>query len=498
VNDQQLATALRAVHTDSSRYPDAESVVQDVVSIPFHQIPQQRGFVPILTGRFQSMFNATKFAAAGVLVALFGGFLLAGILSTPQGEDAAPAVVTKSPAPTTTEALLSSMVTEEVEPGVFWVVNDGVRDLSYPVGYIPVHMVDVTPDGSVWLSGVWPSGDSELSVDEGGHGLFRLGEEPVFEDPKAFPPYREVAPDGSLWGVGQVSDDRRGIFSFDGEGWTVRATTTDSFSVLAVGPDGTVWVLDADKDKHCPDIEDDDCSGTVLLRLEDDGSLTTIEDWGDVYVVPTFDDQVSFDPGDASTSQLAVSPGGDVWLVGTQPVDPDRPDLLLRFDGEGWTQRVYSQRPVLLLRFDGEGWEAIPGPEGWAPGEQGRWLDVGPDGTLWVKANPRGGLARFDDPGWTTFTQVDGLKPWGEGDSSHADQLTVAADGSLWLAGSPLDEDACGVTHFDGTTATSYLVGTCIEDLAIALDGSVWLRADARSGDVHVYVITPEAVAASE
>ena len=38
--------------------------------------------------------------------------------------------------PTTTEELLAGMVTEEVEPGVFRVVNDGVRDPTHPVqGY---------------------------------------------------------------------------------------------------------------------------------------------------------------------------------------------------------------------------------------------------------------------------------------------------------------------------------------------------------------------------
>ena len=118
--------------------------------------------------------------------------------------------------PTTTDQMLARMVTEEVRPGVFRVVNDGVRDLSYPVEGWGDHgfMVDVTPDGSVWLSG-----------DAGGHGLFRLGEEPVFEDVEAFPRYREVAPDGSLWAIGVVSDDRRGTFSFDGEGWTVTPTS---------------------------------------------------------------------------------------------------------------------------------------------------------------------------------------------------------------------------------------------------------------------------------
>ena len=48
-----------------------------------------------------TMFSALKFVAAGVIVALFGGFLLAGILTTPQGDDVLPAAVTESPSPMT-------------------------------------------------------------------------------------------------------------------------------------------------------------------------------------------------------------------------------------------------------------------------------------------------------------------------------------------------------------------------------------------------------------
>jgi hypothetical protein len=42
--------------------------------------------------RFQSMFSVTKFVVAGAIVALFGGFLFAGVVTQPV-EDAAPAAV---------------------------------------------------------------------------------------------------------------------------------------------------------------------------------------------------------------------------------------------------------------------------------------------------------------------------------------------------------------------------------------------------------------------
>ncbi len=48
------------------------------------------------------MFSAVTFAAAAAIVALFGGFVLSGALTTQQGEETVPAAVTASPSPATT------------------------------------------------------------------------------------------------------------------------------------------------------------------------------------------------------------------------------------------------------------------------------------------------------------------------------------------------------------------------------------------------------------
>ena len=69
----------------------------------------------------QSMLGATKFVVAGAIVALFGGFLLAGLLAQPTDE--------RLP-PTATADLLETLETEEVGPGVFHVLSDGIDDLS--------------------------------------------------------------------------------------------------------------------------------------------------------------------------------------------------------------------------------------------------------------------------------------------------------------------------------------------------------------------------------
>ncbi len=382
------------------------------------------------------------------------------------------AAPTAAQSPTTTDELLAGMVTEEVEPGVFRVLDDGVRDPTYPVRGYPGATVDVTPDGGVWLAG-----------DEGRQGFFRLGEERVFEDPVIF--YREVAPDGSLWGIGDAWDAESGIYSFAGDGWRLRATTEDDLLslALAVGPDGTVWLTAIDLDRHCPDAEGGACVATVLLRVEDDGSVTTVADWAEAY------------DGDVAWDEVGVSPDGDVWLIG-----------MARWDGP---------EAEALLRFDGEEWEVIPGPEGFLNHPSGNSMAFGSDGTLWVNTNhPEddwqergdwrvGGLARFDGESWTTFTEADGVQDWGGQGFISTDLLSVAPDGSLWMNGAP-DESGCGgVNHYDGTTWSSFLRDSCVHDLAIAPDGSVWVRADFEAGswnatswDVGLYVIIPEAVAA--
>ena len=48
-------------------------------------------------------FSALRFVAAAAIVALFGGFLLAGVLSTQPDGEAPPAAVAESPAPKATE-----------------------------------------------------------------------------------------------------------------------------------------------------------------------------------------------------------------------------------------------------------------------------------------------------------------------------------------------------------------------------------------------------------
>jgi hypothetical protein len=51
------------------------------------------------------MFSALKFVTATAIVSLFGGFLLTGVLTTPQEGEVLPAAVTESPSPMTAQML---------------------------------------------------------------------------------------------------------------------------------------------------------------------------------------------------------------------------------------------------------------------------------------------------------------------------------------------------------------------------------------------------------
>ena len=83
MNDHDFESSFRAWSLGEASEPASGSLRGRVLTIPSATPQQRRWVVPLLTGRFQSMFGATKFVVAGVIVALFGGFLL---LAQPFGQ----------------------------------------------------------------------------------------------------------------------------------------------------------------------------------------------------------------------------------------------------------------------------------------------------------------------------------------------------------------------------------------------------------------------------
>ena len=189
-----------------------------------------------------TMFSALKFMVAGVIVALFGGLLAAGMFTVQRSDEVPPAAVSAPPtteatseatkAPTTsvrTDILPGVALTvEEVEPGVYRVVNDRVRDL------ILGGNTDIVAghDGGIWLL------RKNQFVPLGGEGHGWATERPAYVSDF------EVAPDGTVW----VQADGA-IQSFDGEGWTTHHEVLGGATV-EVTPDGRVWAVWQDPEQE--------------------------------------------------------------------------------------------------------------------------------------------------------------------------------------------------------------------------------------------------------
>ena len=81
--EQQLSRVASEV-AGPVRSVDAMAVVRSATAAPVHRwsilVRRVQGGVTTPTEGGFSMFSALKFIAAGVIVALFGGFLLAGVL----------------------------------------------------------------------------------------------------------------------------------------------------------------------------------------------------------------------------------------------------------------------------------------------------------------------------------------------------------------------------------------------------------------------------------
>jgi hypothetical protein len=420
--------------------------------------PTERGF---------TMSSALKLVAAGVIVALFGGFLLAGVLRTPQDGEVLPAAVSESPAPMTTEEFLATMHTEEVEPGVVEVLEDGHRDLMHGAGGEPWGCERVIVGGS---DQVWRTDDCWR--------LFRLGQ------PDGWDYDQEVMDLG--WG--------RSFASLDGRLWALEAASQSPSApyVLRLFYDGD-WVPDPRLDEP----------GHGQIHVEDDGTVWLVGIDGVIHWA-----------GDTS---VGTSSWRDAW---TGKGDRDGVTLLsVTDDGVVWLMTEAAEDgSVSFLRFDGTDWRVVPGPEGFRANPLGGTgllsAGVSGDGTLWMAGDslvPHVSLARLDGDGWTTFTDADGVEPWGGQAAwwgTTMDTLWAAPDGSVWVNASiatiRADEGpGCdGLARFDGERWQPFFSGSCISDLDFAPDGSVWVVVQEGQGwenrTVHTYVITPEAVAAKE
>lgn len=133
MNDPALDKSLRRIHQERTRLPDVAELHERVMAIPTSRPQRHRRPSPLRLGRAPSWFSAFRLAAAAAVVVLFGGFLLGSVLTTPRGEETAPAMATASASPVSVPASVTvdirwssySDLGTVVKPGSAYGVVDG-------------------------------------------------------------------------------------------------------------------------------------------------------------------------------------------------------------------------------------------------------------------------------------------------------------------------------------------------------------------------------------
>jgi hypothetical protein len=449
--------------------------------------------------RFQSMFSATKFVVASAIVALFGGFLLAGVLTQPS-EESVPGAVTDSPAPTVSDDLLPGvdLVTEEVEPGVYRVLSDGTDNDMGDVAIAPHGTTQVVAgqDGSVWVRRRQPLNEDRRSVED---RLFRVGHVGSIDARglRGWTPDISVAPDGVVWAL---SESATQLWSLaDGE-WTQHSAPSGTqLTDIETPADGSIWTSWA--------AGDGNCRLSTVARLVDG-------EWQEEDIEPVM--------LGGHGGMLASGPDGTT-LLGSMSMrcKDDAWFGVLERDEDGWVPSIepdQSRHPrgvgPIATGKDGTAWAWTPGAghtDPWGPRlyrrRVGDWELLGDDGSVPMLISLRDGPS-----------------------------MTVSADGRLWIAfegpgvardhremgdksyAATLDGECAGVLSFDGATWSQHLAGACATHVSAAPNGNVWAivpvldpeggnypagarraaHADLERGPAGLYVITPEAVAGIE
>ena len=96
MNEHELDLTLGAIGVSRTRVSATPALRERVRAVPLTTRQRRSWRSRVDDLRLQSMFSATKFVVAAAIVALFGGFLVAGVL-TQRGEEAVPAAATAQP-----------------------------------------------------------------------------------------------------------------------------------------------------------------------------------------------------------------------------------------------------------------------------------------------------------------------------------------------------------------------------------------------------------------
>ncbi len=410
-------------------------------------------------GRSRTMFGLFRYAAAAVIVALFGAYLLADLPQRPP--DPVPASTSGELVPTGLEMVVPPrsqgygyQVVRDAN-GDVWSLGEQLRRFSDRDGTLTLTgewgLVDDAAFSGIWMlapaqgAGVWLVG-SDIRHFDGTRFV------DVVEVPVGGPTGLAEAPDGTLWAAVEG-----GVVRWDGSSWNDMGVGYEA-DILGIDALGGVWVNDgSDSGPTHPGVSRFDGTswrthGTVdHPRLDgfDFGSLGVTSN-GTVYL-PANGALLAFDG--LTWSELPHAPYmGEMGLIS---VGPD--DALWLADGE----TVYS-RPT-----DGS-LEAVDGPTSGLTGITS--LVALDEGALVSTAD---GLHRFaggvTTTAWRAESQAGPSSSWPSG---------IAADSGTWLADEagvwrclvPATEDGCQLID-EGLPEVR---GEGVASVTLAPDGTPW------------------------
>ncbi len=244
--------------------------------------------------------------------------------------------------------------------GVFE-LNDTGWDLIVSDTGVGLSLTDLAADSG---GGIWVASPDQPLRRITGDGVVEM---------EIVSPWIAAAPDGTVWAVDYGPTSRFELVGYSEGSWR-HIEGAEMVHDLAVGPDGTVWIL----------------SGNHLGRVSDD-------------VVELLD----VERPEGSLDAIAVAPDGAVWLVVTAAEEV--------VDREG-----VSDSLNYFVRYDGISSATIE-----VPFAEVSDLAMHPDGTLWASSSLHG-VFFFDGERWTRFGPDDGMPA--DGVSS----LEVAPDGTIY------------------------------------------------------------------
>ena len=306
-----------------------------------------------------------------------------------------------------------------------------------------------------------------------------------FTDPSTFEDLKPVSllaagDDGSVWMTSS------GGFIKIGTPGEVRNPMGTFLAQMEIGPDGALWIADADQGTTHPQR----AQGLIGRWHEGAWAIHRLPSEARVVWLDARDDGgLDFAWRDETTLTFGeLEPGIELWTrTATPPLPLISPDGSMAVEhtpngqlwvAEGpWWYEDQRWEPGPLSTFDGSAWRSVQ-PLGDLP-VRPMSLEVEPAGTLrvsWQEVSP---------------------DMWEPGATWHTTRLEEDGD---WSVVNLVEDEATrrrgwcrGYAHIDGERLTRYLDGKCLRPVAITPTGEVWaFGTDRDRKKPGIYIITPD------